>query len=169
MALPRYAEMVAQAVTPTSATRALAAAAVFDVDGKRLAVAGAVDDDEVRAIGMMIARPLQEPDPLARMLDGTMLLSPLDDRVVLVGIAARCVFVAAVLCEDSESQHLLAHELRAGIELAISIARADFSPGPSGSPGSGGSGSGGSGSGGSSSGPAELPVIEIGITVPRKN
>jgi len=157
MPAPRYADILVQAVKPTSVTRALAAAAIFEVDGRRLAVTGALDDDEVRAIGMMIARPLQEPDPLARMLDGAMLVSPLDERVVLVGIAGRCVFVAAVLHEDSRSQRALANEFRDDIERAISVARAHYPAVRPGSPSSGGS----------SSGPAGLPVIEIGVTVRR--
>jgi hypothetical protein len=155
MALPPYSAVVANAVT-----RGLAAAAVFEVDGKPVATAGAIDDDEVRAIGMLIARPLQSSDPLARMLDGEMLLSSLGERMVLVGIAARCVFVAAVVHGASQWSRARAYELRDDVEREISRARADFSgAGPSGPPGSGGS----------SSGPAELPVIEIGITVPRKN
>jgi hypothetical protein len=154
---PRYSALVVKATASTPATRGLAAAAIFEVDGKRLAVAGALDNDEVRAIGMMIARPLQDPDPLERMLDGAMLLSPLDDRVVLVGIASRCVFVAAVLHEDTRSQRALAHELLDNVEREISRARAAVRAPPISSPGGGGS----------SSGPAELPVIELGITVRR--
>jgi hypothetical protein len=153
MALPPYSVVVANAVT-----RGLAAAAVFEVDGKPLAVSGAIDDDEVRAIGMMIARPLRDPEALERMLGGAMVLSLLDDRKVLVGIAARCVFVAAVLHGDLRWSRACAYELHDDLEREISKARADFSGVPPSSPGSGGS----------SSGPAELPVIEIGVTVRRK-
>lgn len=154
MAAPAYSAIVASAVT-----RGLAAAAIFEVDGKPLAVSGELDGDEVGAIGMLVARPLQSPDPLARMLDGALLVSALGERVVLVGIAARCVFVAAVLHGDSRWSRGLARELHDEVEREISRARADLPAAPGSAPGSGGS----------SSGPAELPVIEIGVTVRRRN
>jgi hypothetical protein len=159
MPLTRYADLVAQAVKPNRVTGALAAAAIFEVDGRPVVVDGVLHEGELPAIGVMIAQLMRELDPLARMLDGGMVLWPLDERVFLIGIAARCVFVVAVLHEDSRSQRTLANKLRDDIELEITRARADFSAAPSGSPGSGGS----------SSGPAELPVIEIGITVPRRS
>ena len=135
----------------------LAAAAILDVEGKSLAVAGALDDDEARAVAAVVTRRLRSPDLLGRMLDGEMIASSLDDREVSIGIAARCVFVVAVLGRDPVASRVAVDELRCDVERMISEARADVSgsvppPPPT-------------GSGGSSSGPAELPVIELGVTV----
>lgn len=130
----------------------LAAAAIFDVDGHPLAVAGALDADEARAIGSVVTGRLRDPELLERMLAGERVAAPLDDREVQLGIAARCVFVVAILGHGSMAAF---HD---DVERAISEARADFSGSPLRS---------GPGSGGSSSGPAELPLVEIGVTVRR--
>jgi hypothetical protein len=138
----------------------LAAAAILDVEGKPLAVAGALDDDEARAIEAVVTRRLRSPDLLGRMLEGEMMTSLLDEREVSIGIAASCVFVVVVLGRDPAASRVAVDELRSDLERMISDARADVSgsrrPPPS-------------GSGGSSSGPAELPVIELGVTVRRRN
>src|SRR5437588_9414731 len=91
MALPPFATAVQHAVE-----RGLAAAAVLDHEGKPCAVAGALDDDEARAIAALITRRLRSPDLLQRMLDGEMMSSELDAREVSIGIAARCVYIVVV-------------------------------------------------------------------------
>lgn len=137
--------------------RGLAAAAVLDVDGKRFAVAGALDDDEAWAVAALVTGRLRSPDLLGRMLDGRMVTSSLDDREVSIGIAGRCVFVVAVLVPDLDLSRAV-DGLRVEVEQMISSARASFSGSrPPGAPSSGGS----------SSGPAELQLIEFGVTVPR--
>jgi hypothetical protein len=137
----------------------LESAAVLDIDGKPLAVAGALDDDEARAVAAVVTRKLRSPDLLARMLEGEVMSSSLDDREVRIGIAARCVFVVAVVGPDAEASLAAVTELHSDVTRAISEARSDFSgsPRPASPP-----------PGGSSSGPAELPVVEIGVTVPRR-
>ena len=138
----------------------LGAAAILDTEGKPFAVAGALDDDEARAIAAVVTRRLRSPDLLARMLEGEMVTSSLDDREVGIGIAARCVFVVVILGRDSAAWRAMADDFRCEVERMITKARGDFSaPRPPVAPGSGGS----------SSGPAELPVIEIGVTVRRDN
>jgi hypothetical protein len=193
--------------------RGLAGAAVLDVDGKPFAVAGALDDDEVRAVAGLVTcrlrspdlldrmlegemvtsslddRRLRSPDLLDRMLEGEMVTSSLDDREVSIGIAGRCVFVVVVLTPGlnlsriqsgrsrqrrqrqglalepgldlsslSRMWGIVVDDLRVEVEQMISSSRANFSGSrPPGAPSSGGS----------SSGPAELQLIEFGVTVPR--
>jgi hypothetical protein len=138
--------------------RGLAAAAVLDVEGKPFAVAGALDDDEARAVAGLVTGRLRSPDLLIRMLEGEMVTSSLDDREVSIGIAGRCVFVVVVLAPDLDLSRIAVDGLRVEVEQMISSSRANFSGSrPPGSPSSGGS----------SSGPAELQLIEFGVTVPR--
>jgi len=132
----------------------LDAAAILDDEGKPFAVAGGLDDDEVRAVEAVATRRLRTPDLLNRMLEGQMVTSSLDDREVSIGIAARCVFIAVVLGGDPARSRRLVDDLRRDVEQIIRVERSRaFVPRPP--------------SGGSSSGPAELPVIELGVTVRR--
>jgi hypothetical protein len=138
----------------------LDAAAILDTEGKPYAVAGAFDDDEARAIAAVVTRRLRSPDLLARMLEGEMVTSSLDDREVSIGIAARCVFIVVIVGRDPAASRAMAEDFRCEVERMVSEARADFSGSrPPVDPGSGGS----------TSGPAELPLIEIGVTVRRHN
>jgi hypothetical protein len=136
----------------------LEVAAVLDVDGKALAVAGALDDNEARAIAAVVTNCMRSADVLARMLDGELIESTLDQRVVGIGIAARCVFVVVVPDGQLHAAHAGSDSFRFGVERMISRARADFS----------GLRTQRVDDGGSSSGPAELPVVEWGLTVRRK-
>jgi len=96
-------------------------------------------------------------DVLARMLDGELVESALDVRVIRIGIAARCVFVVVAPSPQLRGQGA-SESFRFEVERLISDARRDFS----------GARSPRVGSGGSSSGPAELCVVEWGVTIPRK-
>ena len=117
-----------------------------------------------RAFPKMLRRyvapmPYTRTSLFGRMLAGEMMTSSLDDREVSIGIAARCVFVVAVLGRDPAAARVV-DQLRCDVEQMVREARAEFTdsrPRPTG------------GSGGSSSGPAELPVIEIGVTVRRQD
>jgi hypothetical protein len=136
----------------------LEAAAVLDVDGNTLALTGALDGVEARAISAVITSCMRSQGVLARMLDGELIESALEERVIGIGIAARCVFVVAVPNRELNGPQGALNDFRFRVERLISDARADFS----------GSRSPSVGSGGSSSGPAELPVVEWGVTIPRK-
>jgi hypothetical protein len=136
----------------------LEGAAILDVDGKLLAIAGALDDDETHAIAAVITNQMRSPDVLARMLDGELIESTLGDRMIGIGIAARCVFVVIVPSQGSRLSRAASEGLCFQVERLISQARADFS----------GARPPVSGPGGSSSGPAQLPAVEWGITVRRK-
>ena len=128
----------------------LEAAAVFDVDGKTLALTGALDDVEARATAAVITSCVQSPDVLARMLAGEQIEYALDERVIAIGIAARCVFVVVVPSGQLHGPPGAAESFRFAVERLISDARGDFS----------GARSVEGGSGGSSSGPGNLPVVD---------
>jgi hypothetical protein len=136
----------------------LEAAAILDVDCKVLAVAGALDDNEARALVAIVTSYMRWPQMLTRMLEGELIESQLDQRVIGTAIAARCVFVLVVPPGELHASRVASDKLRFEVERMIGTARADFSgsrPPPV-------------GSGGSSSGPADLPVVEWGLTVRRK-
>ena len=123
-------------------------AAILDGEGKPLAIAGALDADEARAVAAHATRDGAAPQ---RLLAGEQRTILLGDRKAVVGIAARSVFYV-VVC-DVAADHGAVERLRSELERLIQNARAARGMIASG------------GSGGSSSGPAELPVIELGITV----
>jgi hypothetical protein len=137
------------------------AAAILDGKGKPLAVAGALDNDEARAVAAHATRQVRSPDLLGRLLRGETLTSSLSEREVRIGIAANCVFFVVVLPRDQAAMSLVAvDELRSDIEEMVRDAKSGIStplpPPPT-------------NRGGSSSGPAELPVVEVGVTVRRRN
>ena len=142
----------------------LDAAAVYDVEGKPIAVSGELDEVEVQAIEMVLAGRMREDGRLVRMLDGQLLRSPLGEREIMIGIAANCVFVVAVrnplveMSRDPLGRAIAFDVFQSFVARVINDARARVtrSRPPLG------------GSGGSSSGPAELPVVEWGVTVPRR-
>jgi hypothetical protein len=137
----------------------LEAVAVLDAKGKPVAVAGALDDDEARALAAAVTHRLRGPDLLGRMLDGEMVDHALGARAVSVGIAARTVFVVVVRGRDRAAADTAIDDLRREVERLVQRTRADMAAAPPRSPGAGGS----------SSGPAELPLIELGVTVPRRD
>jgi hypothetical protein len=111
-------------------------------EGKPFAVAGALDDDEARAVAALVTGRLRSPDLLDRMLEGEMLTSSLDDREVSIGITGRCVFVVVVLAPDLDLSRAV-DGLRVEVEQMISSSLANFSGSrPPGAPSSGGSSSG---------------------------
>jgi hypothetical protein len=136
----------------------LDAAAILDVSGKTLAITGALDGNEARVLPAVIARCMRSPDLLTRMLDGELIELALDERMIHIGIAARCVFIIVVPNRQLHGPQVASDNFRLGVERMISEARADFS----------GARLRHVDSGGSSSGPAELPVVEWGVTVRRK-
>lgn len=122
---------------------------------------GALDNDEARAVAAYATRQVRSPDLLGRLLRGETLTSSLSEREVRIGIAANCVFFVVVFPLDPSAMSLVAvDELRSDIEEMVRDARSGIStplPSPPTS------------TGGSSSGPAELPVVEVGVTVRRRN
>ncbi len=154
MDIPEFSEAVKRAVDT-----GLAAAAILDEEGKPFAVAGALDHDEARAVAALVTRRLRTPDLLGQMLSGALITSRLDDREVCIGIAARCVFVVVILGSDAEASDDAVDELFTEVDWIVRRMRNPPRAWHPKTPG---------GSGGSGPGPAELPVIELGVTVPRR-
>jgi hypothetical protein len=145
---------------------------------KPLVLAGELSADEARGVATSATR---DSELRSRLLNGDVLEASLGDRKVLVAIAAAnsalrqallgdrrtLVAIAAssaliVMVLPREPDKLQPHVVdRFRIQCDIIVARANKGssdgdiPPPS------------SSSGGSSSGPAELPLIELGITIPR--
>jgi hypothetical protein len=139
----------------------LDAAAIFDGKGKLLAVAGALDKDEARAIAAHATRQFRSRNLLERLLGGETLTTSLGNREAHIGIAAKCVFFVVVIPRDPAAMSLVAiDELRSDIEELVGDTKSRVSKSSLPPP---------SGSGGSSSGPAELPAVELGVTARRRN
>lgn len=136
----------------------LAAAAVVDAFGNTLAVAGALAADEVRPIVGEVTRDLNSEGVVRRMYCGEMVEASVDDRTVAVGIAARFAFVVVVFAAVTKSSRALASALRREIGRVLDETQTDLAGAPPWT----------RDGGDSSSGPANLPVIEFGITVPRR-
>lgn len=133
----------------------IAGAALLDRDGRIIALAGELPDDEARPITefvMMRADDRTRDRKLtARLFAGEILFDHVAGRDIAVGIAGRQLFVIAVL---GGAKRELAESLRSEVERMLDRVEPPFVP-TSGSGGSGGSG------------PDSLALIELGITVPR--
>lgn len=136
----------------------VAAAAILDHRGKALALAGELDPHEARAIVAHATHHLDRAH--ARLLDGELLATSIAGRDARIGIAADSLFFVVVLPSDPAAMSLVAlDDLRADIEQIAKdawAAAADVQPPPP-PMGSGGA-----------SGPAALPLVELGVTVPRR-
>jgi hypothetical protein len=171
-ASPDFAVPAFEIAVQRAVNAGLEAAAILDAKGKPLAVAGALDNDEARAVAAHATRQVRSPDLLERLMRGEMLTASLGEREARIGIAANSVFFVVVLPRNPAAMSLVVantgdvvigdplDELRADIEAIVRDAKYGVS---------GSSGPPPTNSGGSSSGPAELPVVEIGVTVPRRN
>jgi hypothetical protein len=166
-AVPGFNLAVRQAVNA-----GLEAAAILDAKGKPLAVAGALDNDEARAVAAHATRQVRSPELLERLLRGETLTASIGEREARIGIAAKSVFFVVVLPRNPAAMSLVVAStddvvigdpvdgLRSDIEAIIRDAKADASASLRPPPDN---------SGGSSSGPAELPVVELGVTVRRNS
>ena len=108
-------------------------------------------------LAALVLYRLKSDDLASRLLAGEILALTLDDRDVAVGIAKRQLFVVAVIGAATSATLAVVRELRDDVERML--ASDDVTaPAPPWTAGGGGSGSG----------PAELPLIELGITVGRE-
>ncbi len=132
----------------------LIATALVHRYGKVLALAGALDADEVWSL---VTRVMQKiPAAPERLGQGEILSSALDRRNIAIADAARGLLVVGVLA--SAAQIPIVGRLRDEIAVRFGGQRAVITDLPW---------SHGGSDGGSGSGPAELPVIEYGVTVRR--
>ena len=135
----------------------LDAVAVLDPKGKPLVLAGDLGPDEARAVAAFATR---ESELRSRLMNGEVLDASLGDRQALVAVAAKSVLIVVVFPrEPGKVQPGVVDRFRIQCDLIVARANEGSSDGDMPPPSSSG--------GGSSSGPAELPLIELGITVPR--
>src|SRR5689334_4185185 len=100
---------------------------------------------------------LKSADLAARLFDGEILALSLDNRDVAVGVAKRQLFVVAVLGATTPATLERVRDLREEVERTLAHASGgDMAP------------LGSSGTGGGGAGPAELPVVELGVSVRRE-
>ena len=134
----------------------LVAAALVDRDGNTVGLAGAISEEEAMPLAALVMYKLKSADLAPRLFAGEIISLALDDRDVAVGIARRQLFVVVVLVASTPTALSLVGELRDVIARMLA-SHEIAAPPPWRSGGDGGSGSG----------PAELPLIELGITVRR--
>jgi len=136
----------------------LAAAALVDRNGNTVCVAGAISDEEAMPLTALVLYRLKSEDLAPRLFAGEIVAIALDDRDVAVGVVKRQLFLVAVLGAPTPGMLELVRELRDGVASMLVDAGADTAEPMPWSGGNGGSGSG----------PAELPLIEWGVTVRRE-
>ena len=136
---------------------ALISAALVDRNGKTIDLAGAISADEAMPLATLVMHRLKSEDLAARLFAGEILSLALDGREVAVAIAQRQLFVVAVF--DAATREVLerVRELRDRVAAMLQSDTPEVAP-----PTWGG------GSGGSGSGPADLALVEYGVTVPKR-
>jgi hypothetical protein len=144
-ALERFVRAVERAIE-----RGLVAVALVDRSGATRYHAGAISAEEARPLAAVVVYRLKSDDLAARLFSGDVLSLALDDRHVALGVAKRQLFVVAVLADPSQLDCV--YDLRDDVARLLDVV--DLAP----PPWSGGAG-------GAGSGPAELPLVEYGITV----
>ena len=137
-------------IVASAIDEALVGAALVTRSGRVVARAGAIDEDEAAPLVAVVMYRLKRDDLAARLFAGEVLTLALDGRDVALAVARRQLFVVAVLAAATPDA---VESLRS--RVAAALAEAD-TPIPS-----------SGGAGGSGSGPAELPLVEYGVTVPR--
>jgi hypothetical protein len=149
--LMMFAGLLQQAVA-----EGLVAAALVDRDGNTIDLAGEITDDEAMPLAAVVMYRLKSADLAARLFAGEIVALDLDGRDVAVGIARRQLFIVVVLPALVPTALALVAELRDAVAARL--------PGDTTVPPPWRTGGGDSGAG-----PAELPVIELGVTVRRKD
>jgi hypothetical protein len=127
--------------------------ALVDRNGNAVATAGSLSGEIAMPMVALVLSRLKAADLADRLFAGEVVTLPLDEGEVAVAIARRRLFVVATrdprLPQFEEHVRALRDAVAAGLDDSNGI------------PWDGGAG-------GSGSGPAELPVVEIGITLPRR-
>lgn len=128
------------------------AALVLDRDGRVVARAGELTDEDVLAIRGVAVVGLRGASLVHKLLDGDHHVFPLDAREAAVAVAARCVFVVVVYLRDTRGAAQVAlvrlQQLAAG-----EVQRLIGTPPPT-----------GPADGGAASGPAQLQLVELGVS-----
>jgi len=132
----------------------VAGAALVDRDGNTIGLAGEMTYETAKPLATLVLYRLKSADLAKRLFAGEVVSLDLDGREIAVGIARRQLFVVATIA--TPDQLALVAELRD--DVATALAPDDPRAPHLWRPGGGGSGSG----------PAALPLIERGVTVPRR-
>lgn len=132
----------------------LAGAAILDRDGTVVARAGSIADDTLDATARLLVRTGSDalaPDLADRLTKGEVAGLTIDNTAVFVSVAGMCVFVIGVPHAGASHPQDDVYLLHRTVDdmLAGMLGRVDTSLGsPPGAP----------------SGPANLPVVELGVT-----
>jgi hypothetical protein len=123
-------------------------AAIVDRGGQLIDWVGASEDDEESSVANLVAL-LEDDNVLESLLRGALGVLALGDTLsTVVAIAKRELYVVAMVADSADTTIDTVRELRDRVALVL--------PDPP------------RGSGASGAGPAELQVVELGITVPRR-
>ena len=140
-------------------TRAIAdgldGVALVDRNGNAVATAGSLSDEVAMPLVALVLYRLKSDDLADRLFAGEVVVVPLDDREVAVAIARRQLFIVATKDPRLPDFEERVAALRDAVARELADNAAPVSPWTG-------------GAGGSGSGPAELPVVELGITMPRR-
>jgi hypothetical protein len=131
-------------------------AALVDRNGNVVALAGSIAEEEAMPLVALVMYRLKSGDLASRLFAGEVISLALDERGVAIGVAKRQLFVVVVLGVSTPNTLTRVQELRDAVARILADEMASATPPWS------------RGSGGSESGPAELPLVEFGITVRRE-
>jgi hypothetical protein len=110
-----------------------------------------------RPLVALVMYRLHDDDLIARLFTGEILSVELEDRHVALGVAKRQLFVLAIVNAPNRASIALVRELIDYVEVILSDTSREFD-----------TALWGGGRGGSGAGPAELRVVELGVTVRRE-
>lgn len=134
----------------------LRAAALVERNGKTIALAGDISEEEAMPLAALVMYRLKSADLAERLFAGEVLSLALDERDVAIGIAKRQLFVVAVLAETTPRLLDLVYELRDAVAAELATSPPYVPRG------------GGKDGGGSDPEPVELALMELGVSVPRR-
>ena len=165
MLLPHRVERLVAQHLESAIGQGLAAAALVELDGSIIAIANTcIAEDELRPLVMSAVRRVKNFDLTTGRGAGEMLSFTLDDREVAFGIVDSLCIIAVLSATSGAqlnlacAQHDFASDLRDKIARVLPKRDRSAEPLPPAQTG---------GSGGTGSEPADLQVIEYGITVRR--
>jgi hypothetical protein len=138
------------------ATGAVVALALLDRNGNTVALAGSIAEEEAMPLAAIVLHELKGDELAARLFEGEVLSARLGDRAVAVAVARRQLFVVAVLPAISPAALERVRAIRDRVAAMLADETDEDIPPPR----TGGGGGGGAG-------PAELPLIELGVTAKR--
>lgn len=118
--MPPFVEQrVFEGVLARALEDGLTAAALVDRQGKVIAIAGNIADEEAMPVVALVLYREKSDDLSARLFEGELLVRELEDRAVVVGIAARQLFVVAAMTSATPELIEVVEQLRATVAKAL--------------------------------------------------